>query len=190
MALLTTIATVGTLAAEFGPSVLRGIGSLFGGKAKDVAEDIADGVETIEKAFKDPAQKQQKIESLLADLPPEALVELEKIKVELEREKNRRVELENEGNARAFEHTETVFSEGQRTIRSGDNAKDPKVAACRPNLSYISLISTALYVLMMSVLNALGKGTGPDMVVASILIGPAACYMGMRWDEKKRGIAS
>lgn len=170
---LATVATVATLAAEFGPAVLRGIGSLFGGKTQDVALDLANVVEHVESSIKDPAQKEQKIQQLVSQLPPEALVELEKIKVELEREHNRRLELQlNDAQA---EHHET-----QTTIRAGDVAEDEYVRQTRPKGARISLYASIGYVFLFDLLSAFDKGTGANFEIAGMLIAPFLTYMGWR----------
>lgn len=102
---IATIATIASLATEFSPFVLRGIGSLFGGKTESVAKDIANLIDHVDTAVNGKAAKTQKVEQLVAKLPLDALVKLEAIKVELEKEKNHCLELTMNG--KQIEHRET-----------------------------------------------------------------------------------
>ncbi|MGC3833971.1 hypothetical protein ACPSKX_06630 [Moritella viscosa] len=122
---LATIATVASLAMEFGPTVLRGIGSLFGGKTAEVTNDVAKAVEYVEGALpSDKSAQQDKLNNMLSNLPPEALVELEKVKIELEKEQTRRLELQLADKQAAHHETQT-------TIREGDKADDEYVRRTR-----------------------------------------------------------
>ncbi|MDF2186164.1 hypothetical protein O1O06_15580 [Grimontia hollisae] len=175
---LATIATVASLATEFGPAVLRGIGSLFGGKTESVAKDIANLVDHVDTTVNGKAAKTQKVEQLVAQLPPDALVELETIKVELEKEKNRRLELTL--NDKQSEHRET-----QTTIREGDKAEDEYVRRTRPKGARLSLYSCIAYIFLFEGLAAFNKGDGANMEFAGILIAPFLTYMGWRTLDKR-----
>ncbi|ENM4022571.1 hypothetical protein DDN27_003440, partial [Vibrio cholerae] len=77
---LALITGVASLAMEYGPAAIRGISSLFGGS--ETADKVADAVEKADAMF--GATKEQKelaVTRELQNLPPEALIELEKIKV-------------------------------------------------------------------------------------------------------------
>ncbi|MEI8607834.1 hypothetical protein P4S70_01335 [Enterovibrio sp. Hal110] len=175
---LATIATVASLATEFGPAVLRGIGSLFGGKTEDVAKDLANLVDHVDSSVNGKQAKAQKVEQLVAQLPPDALVELEKIKVELEKEKNRRLELQL--NDKQAEHSET-----QTTIRAGDTAEDKYVRHTRPKGARLSLYACIAYIFAFDALAAFDKGDGANMEFAGILIAPFLTYMGWRTMDKR-----
>ncbi|NVP03171.1 hypothetical protein HWA77_23475, partial [Photobacterium damselae subsp. damselae] len=68
----------------------------------------------------------------------------------------------------------------QSTIREGDNAADEYVRHTRPKMARQSWMVTALYVLVFSLMEALGKGTGPSLDIALMLLSPAWAYLGLR----------
>lgn len=169
---LSVIAGVASLALEYGPAAIRGISSLFGGS--ETADKVADAVEKADAMF--GATKEQKelaVTRELQNLPPEALIELEKIKVELEKQKTRRQELEL--NDKQAEHHET-----QTTIRNGDNSQDEYVRQTRPKMARQSFALMVLYIIGMEVLKAMDFGTGADPYLALTIGFPAGAYLGLR----------
>lgn len=172
---------IAALALEAGPAVIRGVSSLFGGS--ETADNVASMVEKADALLMPKEQKAKFIEAELSQLPPEQLVELEKIKLELEKEITRRQEIAAED--RQAEHSET-----QTTVRHSDNAGDPWVRRARPVMAMTSLAAGVVYVIAMSILNAFGKGVGPDMGTTASLLALAGTFMGLRHVEKNKGIAS
>lgn len=179
---LTIVGLASTL-LKAGPTLIKTVGGLFGEASSQTAVKVADAVEQVAGAFQSPESRQAKIEQLLSALPPEELARLEKIRVEL-------AQIDAEREARQLTHTETLFETGQLTVRAGDASMNTKVASCRPNIAYISMLSTAVYVVGMSIASALGHGVGPDFSVAGFLLSPAGAYMGLRHREKGQGTAS
>ena len=90
IALITGIAA---MAVRQGPNVIRGISSLFGGN--DTANKVADIVEQVGSiAGLTPEQKVAKTAEKIAAMPPEVLLGLEQLKVELEKEQTPKRRLE------------------------------------------------------------------------------------------------
>ncbi|PSU46652.1 hypothetical protein C9J12_18265 [Photobacterium frigidiphilum] len=174
---LSVIAGVAALAMEYGPTAIRGISSLFGGS--DTADKVADAVEKADSMF--GASKQQKelaVTRELQNLPPESLIELEKIKVELEKETTRRHELTLSD--KQAEHHET-----QVTIREGDKAEDEYVRHTRPWGCRLSLYSAIAYIFLFDGLDAWDKGTGANWEIAAGLMMPFLTYLGWRTADKR-----
>lgn len=169
---LSLIAGVATLAMEYGPAAIRGISSMFGGS--DTAEKVAEAVEAADAMF--GASKEQKelaVTRSLQNLSPEALVELEKIKNELEKQKTRQMELQLSD--RAVEHNQT-----QTTIREGDQADDEYVRQTRPKMARQSFIMMVTYILLFEALKAFDHGAGADAYLALTIGAPAGAYLGLR----------
>ncbi|WED29179.1 hypothetical protein L3V77_24945 [Vibrio sp. DW001] len=174
---LSVIAGVASLAMEYGPAAIRGISSLFGGS--ETADKVAEAVEQADSMFgANKAQKELAVTRALQNLPPESLVELKKIKVELEKEKTRRQEL-TLGDKQA-EHHET-----QVTIREGDKAEDEYVRHTRPWGCRLSLYSAIAYIFLFELLEAFDKGTGANWEIAAGLMAPFLTYLGWRSADKR-----
>ncbi|MCO7024825.1 hypothetical protein L4F31_16510 [Vibrio paracholerae] len=166
------IPALAALALEVGPSVIRGISSLFGGN--DTASKVADAVEAVDGALgMNKGQKQIALTRELQFMPPEALVDLERIKVEMEREITRRQEL-------ALQDKQAEHHETQETIRAGDKAEDPYIRKTRPLIARQSLWATVLYCFVFEFLKAKGMGAGADPYIAGLLSAPAWTYLGLR----------
>lgn len=172
------IASVAGLAMEHGPAVLRGIGSMFGGKTAEVTEDLARSVEYVDGAVNGQAARQQKLEQMVAGMPPEALVELEQIKLALEQEQTRRQEL-------AYQDRQTGHHETQTTIREGDRAEDDYVRHTRPWGCRITLYAGIVYILVMELASAFEHGTGASWEFATIFFSPFMTYLGWRTMDKR-----
>lgn len=77
---------------SYGPSLIRMVGGLFGGKTTEAANTVADIVDTVKGL--PTGEANEKIAAELKKLPPETMLELEKVRVRLaeidqEREANR-----------------------------------------------------------------------------------------------------
>jgi hypothetical protein len=170
--MIPLIPALAALAVQQGPAMIRGIASLFGGS--DTANKVADMVEQVSGINLTAAQQQASIEDQLNRITdPTALVELQKIKVELEKEQNRRRELET-ADLQAEQATT------QQTIREGDANKDEYVRHTRPLMARQSWQVSAIYVVLFSVLQAFGYGTGADFDMVLLLLTPAWAYLGLR----------
>lgn len=177
---LSLMATVASLAVKLGPTVIRGVSSLFGGS--ETADKVAGIVEIADK-LTDQSDKENLIMNELGKLPPESLAQLEELKIALEKENTRRLEI-------AAQDAQAEHEQAQATIRHGDTVSDPVVRRARPRIAFWSFIATAIYVISMSVANAYSHGLGADMAVAGLLMTPCAAYLGLRHREKTAGIAS
>lgn len=169
---LSIILGAAKLAMEVGPAAIRGISAMFGGS--ETAEKVAGMVEQVDSALgMNSSQKEMALTRELQKLPPESLVELERIKAEMEKEITRRQELRL--NDKQAEHHET-----QETIRAGDKSEDPYIRTTRPKMARQSMWSVILYCFVMEALKAFGYGAGVDVAVAALLSSPAWAYLGLR----------
>ncbi|TON12185.1 hypothetical protein CGH20_13800 [Vibrio parahaemolyticus] len=169
---LSLILGAAKLAMEVGPAAIRGISSLFGGS--ETADKVADMVEQVDGAL--GMTKEQKEMSLINEmqkLPPESLVELERIKSEMQKEVTRRQELSLQDKQKEHEQT-------QLTIRNGDNAKDEYVRHTRPKMARQSFFMMVLYIVAMEFMKAKGLGYGADVYLALTIAAPAFAYLGLR----------
>lgn len=169
---------IASLAVEYGPSVIRSISSLFGGNK--TADKVADIVESVGQLTLKPQDKVAAVAQQIAALPPEILLGLEQLKVELEKEQTRRLELENQRYSAQLSDQQASHSETQTTIRAGDAATDEYVRRTRPQMARRSFYIGSGYVLLMAMLEAFGKGAGPDWYIAMTVYTPALSYMGLR----------
>lgn len=169
--MIPLIPALAALAVQQGPAMIRGIASLFGGS--DTANKVADMVEQVSGIGFTAEQQQANIEQQLMRLPPEAIADLQKLKVELEKEQTRRLELQL-----ADQQSEQATT--QQTIREGDVATDTYVRNTRPLMARQSWYATALYVLAFEGLSVAGFGEGADISVIAMLSSPAWAYMGLR----------
>lgn len=170
--MLPLIPALAALAVQQGPALIRGIAGLFGGS--DTANKVADMVEQVSGIGLTAAQQQASIEEQLGRITdPAALVELQKLKVELEKEQTRRQELQ-------LADSQAEQATTQQTIREGDSATDEYVRNTRPLMARQSWYATALYVLAFEGLRVAGFGDGADLSVISLLSSPGWAYMGLR----------
>ena len=166
------IPALAALAVQQGPALIRGVAGLFGGS--DTANKVADMVEQVSGIGLTAAQQQASIEEQLGRITdPTALVELQKLKVELEKEQTRRQELQ-------LADSQAEQTTTQQTIREGDGAKDEYVRHTRPLMARQSWQMSAIYVVLFSVLKAFGYGDGPDFDMVLLLLTPAWAYLGLR----------
>lgn len=170
--MIPLIPALAALAVQQGPALIRGIASLFGGS--DTANKVADMVEQVSGIGLTAAQQQASIEDQLNRITdPAVLVELQKLKIELEKEQTRRLELQL-----ADQQSEQATT--QQTIREGDTNHDEYVRHTRPLMARQSWQASAIYVVLFTVLKAFGYGEGPDFDMVLLLLTPAWAYLGLR----------
>lgn len=170
--MIPLIPAIAALAVQQGPALIRGISSLFGGSK--TADKVADMVEQVSGIGLTPAQQQASIEEQLGRITdPAVLVELQQLKLELEKEQTRRQEL-------ALQDQQAEQRETQTTIRAGDGATDTYVRNTRPLMARQSWYVTALYVLAFEGLAVAGYGSGADLGMVAMLSTPAWAYLGLR----------
>jgi len=170
--MLPLLTSLASLAVDLGPAAIRGVASLFRGS--DTAEKVASAVEKADAVLGlSKESKQVAVTRELQNLPPEAVVELEKLKIELEKQVTRRQELQLSD--KRAEHHET-----QETIRAGDTAQDEVVRHTRPLMARRSFWVMVLYIIGMEGLKAFAYGSGADWTLAMTLGTPAFAYLGLR----------
>jgi len=170
--MIPLIPALAALAVQQGPALIRGISSLFGGST--TADKVADMVEQVSGIGLTAAQQQASVADQLGRITdPAILVELEKLKLELEKEQTRRQEL-------ALQDKQAEHRETQQSIRAGDSASDEYVRHTRPLMARQSWAAAAGYVVVFAGLKAFGYGDGADVEMAMLLISPAWAYIGFR----------
>ncbi|EQC1545584.1 TPA: hypothetical protein ACLKPY_004360 [Klebsiella pneumoniae] len=177
-----TLSTVASVLLKAGPSLVRTVGGWFGSDTARAADSVASIVETVNGAIS-PVDQQRVLEQKLAQLPPEQLVQLETLKVQLQQ-----FQLEREKAQMADQ--QAAHHEQQETIRNGDNATDEYVRQTRPLMARLSLYSSIAYVMIMSLGQQAGAVAGafghafsmpePDWDIALMLATPALGYLGFR----------
>ncbi|EKB28334.1 hypothetical protein [Aeromonas dhakensis] len=166
------IPALAALAVQQGPALIRGVAGLFGGN--DTANKVADMVEQVSGIGLTAAQQQASIEEQLGRITdPVVLLELDKLRAEMEKEQTRRQELQ-------LADSQAEQATTQQTIREGDGAKDEYVRHTRPLMARQSWQMSAIYVVLFSVLKAFGYGDGPDFDMVLLLLTPAWAYLGLR----------
>lgn len=170
--MIPLIPALAALAVQQGPALIRGISAMFGGS--DTANKVADMVEQVSGIGLTAAQQQASIEEQLNRITdPAVLVELQKLKNEMEKEQTRRLELQL-----ADQQSEQATT--QQTIREGDTNHDEYVRHTRPLMARQSWQASAIYVVLFTVLKAFGYGEGPDFDMVLLLLTPAWAYLGLR----------
>ena len=177
-----TLSTVASVLLKAGPSLVRTVGGWFGSDTSRAADSVASIVETINGAI-NPADQQRVLEQKLAQLPPEQLVQLETLKVQLQ-------QFQLERDKAQMADQQAAQHEQQETIRNGDNATDEYVRQTRPLMARLSLYSSIAYVMIMSLGQQAGAVAGafgqafsmpePDWDIALMLATPALGYLGFR----------
>ena len=177
-----TLSTIASVLLKAGPSVMRTVGSWFGGDTAKTADSVAGIVESVNGEI-NPQDQQRVLEQKLAQLPPEQFVQIESLKVQLEQ-----YQLERDKSLLADQ--QAAHHEQQETIRNGDNATDEYVRQTRPRMARLSLYSSIAYVMLMSVGQQAGAVAGayghafsmpaPDWDIALMLASPALGYLGFR----------
>lgn len=177
-----TLSTVASALLKAGPSLVRTVGGWFGSDTAKAADSVASIVETVNDAI-NPADQQRVLEQKLAQLPPEQLVQLETLKVQLQ-------QFQLERDKAQMADQQAAQHEQQETIRNGDNATDEYVRQTRPLMARLSLYSSIAYVMVMSLGQQAGAVAGafghafsmpaPDWDIALMLATPALGYLGFR----------
>lgn len=177
-----TLSKVASVLLKAGPSLVRTVGSWFGRDTSRAADSVASIVETVNGAI-NPADQQRVLEQKLAQLPPEQLVQLETLKVQLQ-------QFQLERDKAQMADQQAAQHEQQETIRNGDNATDEYVRQTRPLMARLSLYSSIAYVMIMSLGQQAGAVAGafghafsmpePDWDIALMLATPALGYLGFR----------
>nr|DAJ05574.1 MAG TPA: hypothetical protein [Caudoviricetes sp.] len=177
-----TLSTVASVLLKAGPSLVRTVGGWFGSDTSRAADSVASIVETVNGAI-NPADQQRVLEQKLAQLPPEQLVQLETLKVQLQ-------QLQLERDKAQMADQQAAQHEQQETLRNGDNATDEYVSQTRPLMARLSLYSSIAYVMIMSLGQQAGAVAGafghafsmpePDWDIALMLATPALGYLGFR----------
>ena len=177
-----TLSTIASALLKAGPSLVRTVGGWFGSDTARAADSVASIVETVNGAI-NPADQQRVLEQKLAQLPPEQLVQLETLKVQLQ-------QLQLERDKAQMADQQAAHHEQQETIRNGDNATDEYVRQTRPLMARLSLYSSIAYVMIMSLGQQAGAVAGafghafsmpePDWDIALMLATPALGYLGFR----------
>ncbi len=177
-----TLSTIASVLLKAGPSVMRTVGSWFGGDTAKTADSVAGIVESVNGAI-NPQDQQRVLEQKLAQLPPEQFVQIESLKVQLEQ-----YQLERDKSLLADQ--QAAHHEQHETIRNGDNATDEYVRQTRPRMARLSLYSSIAYVMLMSIGQQAGAVAGayghafsmpaPDWDIALMLASPALGYLGFR----------
>ena len=177
-----TLSTVASVLLKAGPSLVRTVGGWFGSDTARAADSVASIVETVNGAIS-PVDQQRVLEQKLAQLPPEQLVQLETLKVQLQ-------QFQLERDKAQMADQQAAHHEQQDTIRNGDNATDEYVRQTRPLMARLSLYSSIAYVMIMSLGQQAGAVAGafghafsmpePDWDIALMLATPALGYLGFR----------
>ncbi|MGS4819064.1 hypothetical protein ACN4GA_08455 [Raoultella terrigena] len=179
-----TLSTIASVLLKAGPSLVRTVGGWFGGDSTTAkaADSVASIVETVNNAI-NPADQQRVLEQKLAQLPPEQLVQLEGLKVQLQ-------QFQMEREKAQIADQQAAHHEQQETIRNGDNATDEYVRQTRPLMARLSLYSSIAYVMVMSLGQQAGAVAGafghafsmpaPDWDISLMLATPALGYLGFR----------
>jgi len=179
-----TLSTIASVLLKAGPSLVRTVGGWFGSDSTTAkaADSVASIVETVNGAI-NLADQQRVLEQKLAQLPPEQLVQLEGLKVQLQ-------QFQLERDKAQMADQQAAHHEQQETIRNGDNATDEYVRQTRPLMARLSLYSSIAYVMIMSLGQQAGAVAGafghafsmpePDWDIALMLATPALGYLGFR----------
>ena len=179
-----TLSTVASILLKTGPSLVRTVGGWFGGDSDTAkaADSVASIVEAVNSAI-NPADQQRVLEQKLAQLPPDQLVQLETLKVQLQ-------QFQLERDKAQMADQQAAHHEQQETIRNGDNATDEYVRQTRPLMARLSLYSSIAYVMVMSLGQQAGAVAGafghafsmpaPDWDISLMLATPALGYLGFR----------
>lgn len=166
-----TIATLVPLLLKTGPTILRTVGGLFGSGGKKAANTAAQLVETV--AGLDPKAAEAELSYKLSQLPPEQLVALESMKIQLEK-----IQAEREQNR--FHYEVNIHSQTQKTIRNGDKNGTDYVKETRPKLARLSTYAAIAYTFIFEGLAAGDIGDGAEIWILSALFTPALTYVGAR----------
>lgn len=164
-------------ALAYGPSLIRAVGGMFGGTTSAAANTVADLVDGVKGLPADVAEA--RLAEKMAKLPPETLLEFEKVKVRLAE-----IEKEREANRLAAETAQ--HNATQETARTEAQSDDAYVRRTRPGLARKSAYATFAYALVSGVLFPVLNARygvelpGPDAWIISAMFAPCLGYMGVR----------
>ncbi len=168
-----------------GPALLRMVGGLFGGKTKEVAENVAGVVDSVRGLPQ--AIAKQKVEQHLATLPPESLLALKQVEVRLAE-----IERDREANRLAAETAQ--HQQTQETARTEAQSNDEYVRRTRPKIARDSALVTFAYTFLTAAVfpvanQVYGQSlpTAPDAAIIAVLFSPCLTYMGARTIDKIKG---
>lgn len=157
-----------------GPSLIRMFGASKGGETEQVANTIADVVDTIKGK---PTESQQaRLQSVVDSLPPEEVskIQLGLAKIQAEREKNR------------LDYDLGMHAQQQETIRSSKDIK-----GIRPEIANRHSWFALAYVGVFEGLGAYGIGSGANLEIALFIAAPTLAWFGFRtWDKFSKQGAS
>lgn len=132
---------------SYGPSLIRMVGSLFGGKTSEAANTVADIVDTVKGLPEKEAN--EKIAAELKKLPPEVLLELEKVRVRLaEIDKEReaaRLTADTAQQAAALADTQSARQRDVELRKSGDNNTRADVMVIGAVVGLISCLAVLIF---------------------------------------------
>ncbi|MCE2594422.1 hypothetical protein K6Y31_06305 [Motilimonas cestriensis] len=165
---------------KVGPSVVKAVGSLFGGDTEDTAIKVANTVDHIRGSLSSKEAQQVAMEQALNQMPPAQFVQLQQMQVEL-------AKIDQERESRQFQHDETLNQQQQATIQNGDNAQGEYVRQTRPLIARICTYAALLYTIGFEALKAQDVGTGASWELLGCLLSMPMAYMGVRtWDAFSR----
>lgn len=159
-----------------GPALIRMVGGMFGGKAAEVANKVADVADSVKGIPAGMAKMQ--MAKAIANLTPAEQSELNKITVQL-------AEIERDREAIRLKADTDQFNTSQETIRKEMDTGDEYVKHTRPMMARISTYTGLGYMLLAEIISRVaqfnGKAiSGADVALAGTLLGPAGFYMTMR----------
>lgn len=178
LSLIMTASGIARIATEHGPGLLRSVGKLLGGRAKDTADTIATLTEQVGNATGlTQGERATKLRDAITELPPEHQVELARIQYQAE---NEALRIAAQREAARFDDRQAEHEQTQTTIRQGDTADDGYVRHTRPAMARGACWGTLGYVFAFELLGAFGKGSGASWELAAFLASPALTYLGLR----------
>lgn len=159
-----------------GPAVIRTVGELFGGKAKETAHKVADVVEAVRGKPRQTAEDE--VRQALRALPPEHQVELQRLTVRLE-------EIAADREKAHISADTEQFTQSQTTIRTEAEHGTDYVKETRPWIARSAFKAGTAYVLISAFAHLIGRLNdivlpAPDMAIAATLYSPVGFYMTMR----------
>lgn len=167
--------------ATIGPTIIRGVGSLFGGKAQDAANTVANVVEAVKGKPED--QQHQEISQALAKMTPDQVQAFEQVKAQIVQAhanvEQARIQAERDEQAAI-----------QKTAQVEAQQSDIYTKRTRPGIARKSFYVGAGYVLIAAVVfpavNAYAgtKLPGFEPSIFMALASPVLAYMGVRGLEK------
>lgn len=162
----------------YGPTLVRSIGSLFGGKTAESANTVADLVDGVKGLPAKAAEEKLAVE--MAKLPPETLIAFEQVKVRLS-------EIEKDREANRLAAATAQHNATQETARVEAQSSDEYVRRTRPGLArksaYVTFGYTIVTGVVFPIVNAMNDNSllpGPDAWIISAMFAPCLSYIGAR----------